>query len=161
MFREAARCRERGGVPVLSWCCGAHAGCATTLQRSGRLIRAGDSSVTTVVRWSGREARALREARRMSVRAFAAHLGVAVASVTNWERRGEHIRLRHETQQILDTDLSRAGDDVLRRFAAAIDAGSAPVGANEFADSPWVSLGRRSQRSGHTTAPYTRAPSWT
>lgn len=56
----------------------------------------------------------------MSVRAFAAHLGVAVASVTNWERRGERIRLRHETQEILDRDLSRASDDVRDRFEAAL-----------------------------------------
>jgi tetratricopeptide (TPR) repeat protein len=85
--------------------------------------------VTTVVRWSGREARALREARRMSVRAFAAHLGVAVASVTNWEQRGELIRLRDETQQILDRDLSRAPDDVRARFEAAIAAMDAPRAA--------------------------------
>ena len=31
----------------------------------------------TVPLWSGREVRALREARRMSVREFAAHLGVS------------------------------------------------------------------------------------
>ncbi|HET8660336.1 MAG TPA: transcriptional regulator [Micromonosporaceae bacterium] len=57
----------------------------------------------------------------MSVRAFAAHLGVAVASVTNWEQRGERIRLRHETQEILDTDLSRAPDEVRDRFEAALN----------------------------------------
>jgi transcriptional regulator with XRE-family HTH domain len=82
--------------------------------------------VTTVVRWSGREARALREARRMSVRAFAAHLGVAVASVTNWERRGELIRLRDETQEILDRDLSCASEHVRARFEAAVAGLSAP-----------------------------------
>ncbi|MDQ7909107.1 hypothetical protein RB614_31750 [Phytohabitans sp. ZYX-F-186] len=62
----------------------------------------------------------------MSVRAFAAHLGVAVASVTNWERRGEVIRLRDETQQILDTDLSRASDDVRARFETAVAGLPAP-----------------------------------
>lgn len=56
----------------------------------------------------------------MSVRAFATHLGVAVASVTNWEQRGERIRLRHETQEILDRDLSRATDDIRDRFEAAL-----------------------------------------
>lgn len=55
----------------------------------------------------------------MSVRAFAAHLGVAVASVTNWEKRGEQIRLRHETQEILDRDLSRADEGIRNRFEAA------------------------------------------
>lgn len=58
----------------------------------------------------------------MSIRAFAAHLGVAVASVTNWEQRGEMIRLRDETQEILDRDLSRATEEVRSRFAAALDA---------------------------------------
>ncbi len=79
----------------------------------------------------------------MSVRAFAAHLGVAVASVTNWERRGEHIRLRHETQQILDTDLSRAGDDVRRRFAAALggtDPGGTVLPWTSRADRPTFAL---------------------
>ncbi|GGL19016.1 hypothetical protein GCM10012284_61970 [Mangrovihabitans endophyticus] len=66
--------------------------------------------------WSGREAKALRLARRMSIRAYAAHLGVAVASVANWERRGTAIRLRHETQEILDRDLAQLSDDLGRRF---------------------------------------------
>ncbi len=82
----------------------------------------------TVVKWTGREAQALRQARRMSLRAFAAHLGVAPASVANWEKRGERIRLRHETQQILDRDLSQAGDDVCERFDAAVtDAAAIPM----------------------------------
>lgn len=33
--------------------------------------------MTTVQRWSGKEIRALREAKRMSIRGFAAHLGVS------------------------------------------------------------------------------------
>jgi hypothetical protein len=76
--------------------------------------------VMTVARWTGLEARALREALRMSVRAFAAHLGVAIASVSNWERRGQRIRLRDETQHILDTALHRASDNERARFEAAI-----------------------------------------
>ncbi|SDZ41779.1 hypothetical protein SAMN05444365_11469 [Micromonospora pattaloongensis] len=72
----------------------------------------------------------------MSVRAFAGHLGVAVASVTNWEQRGELIRLRHETQEVLDRDLSRADDDVRRRFEAALNELKAmvvPVAASDSA----------------------------
>ncbi|CAO5187444.1 Transcriptional regulator [Frankia sp. AiPs1] len=80
----------------------------------------------TVVRWSGRETRALRAARRMSVRAFAAHLGVAVASVSNWERRGAGIRLRDETQEILDRDLALADMDVRARFDATLAASAIP-----------------------------------
>lgn len=68
------------------------------------------------------------------MRAFAAHLGVAVASVTNWERRGERIRLRDETQEILDRDLSRVSDDVRDRFEAALggmsEALTPPIGSD-------------------------------
>ncbi|GGL18988.1 helix-turn-helix domain-containing protein [Mangrovihabitans endophyticus] len=71
----------------------------------------------TVPCWTGREAAALRQARRMSIRAYAQHLGVSLDTVANWQRRGEQARLRTETQQMLDTDLARAGDDVRQRFA--------------------------------------------
>lgn len=73
------------------------------------------------------------------MRVFAAHLGVAIASVTNWEKRGERIRLRHETQEILDRDLSRASDDVRDRFEAALGGVSAsvgPVDARSLENSP-------------------------
>jgi tetratricopeptide (TPR) repeat protein len=63
----------------------------------------------------------------MSIRAFAAHLGVAMASVTNWERRGELARLRHETQQILDADLRCAPDYVVERFEAALASFATPT----------------------------------
>ncbi len=79
--------------------------------------------VGAVVRWSGREARALREAKRMSVREFAAHLGVNDAAVSKWERRGELARLRYQTQQILDVDLARSGRDVHDRFELILLAG--------------------------------------
>ncbi|GAA1100911.1 orotidine 5'-phosphate decarboxylase / HUMPS family protein [Nocardiopsis metallicus] len=69
-----------------------------------------------VARWTGREARAFREAKRMSVREFAAHLGVNDAAVSNWERRGTRARLRYDTQQLLDTDLTRSEPEVADRF---------------------------------------------
>lgn len=87
--------------------------------------------MTAMVRWSDREARALRDARRRSVRAFAAHLDVAIASVTNWQKRGERIRLRDETQEILDWDLSRASDEVPDRFEAAFRQEGAHRGASQ------------------------------
>lgn len=110
-----------GVVLVLSYPVARHHyyadGCdPATLRRSV----GGDAQVTTVVRWSGREARALRQARRMSIRAFAAHLGVTVATVSNWDSRGELARLRTDTQQMLDTDLARASADVQERFAAIL-----------------------------------------
>ena len=76
--------------------------------------------MATVSRWTGREARLLREAVRMSVRAFASHLGYNDAAVSNWERRGEKARLRTQTQRDLDTALRLADDGAQERFAAAL-----------------------------------------
>ncbi len=83
--------------------------------------------------WTGREARALRLARRMSVRAYASHLGVTVATVSNWDSRRHLARLRTETQQLLDIDLARAADEVRERFAALTRAPSS-TGAAETAE---------------------------
>lgn len=69
-----------------------------------------------VARWSGLEARALREAKRMSIREFASHLGINVGAVSTWEKRGARAQLRYETQQLLDTDLATLDEDGLRRF---------------------------------------------
>ncbi|GAA0265384.1 transcriptional regulator [Cryptosporangium japonicum] len=74
-----------------------------------------------VERWTGREARALREALRMSVRAFAAHLGVNTSAVSNWEKRGPQARLRYQTQEMLDTDLRLASDEARARFHGAVE----------------------------------------
>jgi formylglycine-generating enzyme required for sulfatase activity len=72
--------------------------------------------VSTVPLWSGREVRALREARRMSVREFAAHLGVSDRMVSKWEAGGEGIRPRPLNQSALDTSLALADADVKTRF---------------------------------------------
>lgn len=76
--------------------------------------------MVVIRKWTGREAAALRQAKRMSIRAFAAHLGVTVATVSNWESRGELARLRTETQQLLDLDLARVPADVRQRLAAVL-----------------------------------------
>ncbi len=78
-------------------------------------------------RWTGLEAAALRQARRMSIRASAAHLGVSAATVANWDSRGELARLNTETQQLLDIDLERAPEGVQQRFASALSSGSPDV----------------------------------
>ncbi|MFJ9523379.1 NB-ARC domain-containing protein [Kitasatospora sp. NPDC101801] len=70
----------------------------------------------TVQRWSGREAKALREALRMSVRAFAAHLGVSDRTVSKWEAGGEQLFPVPDSQALLDTVLDRADPDVTERF---------------------------------------------
>ncbi|HEX6873789.1 MAG TPA: helix-turn-helix transcriptional regulator, partial [Micromonosporaceae bacterium] len=83
--------------------------------------------MTTVSRWSGREVRALRQARRMSVRDFAAHLGVSDRMVSKWEAGGEGIHPRPVNQEALDTSLARASAEVRARFAAALSGSSPPA----------------------------------
>jgi transcriptional regulator with XRE-family HTH domain len=73
--------------------------------------------VTPLIEWTGHEARALRRALRLSVRAFAGHLGVAVRTVAKWEAAGAAISPRPDSQAILDTALERADDAAKARFA--------------------------------------------
>ena len=69
-----------------------------------------------VRRWTGREARLLRQALRLSVRAFAEHLGVAARTVSKWEAAGRLTCPRPDTQAILDTALGRADASARQRF---------------------------------------------
>jgi hypothetical protein len=70
----------------------------------------------TVGAWTGREIRALRQARRMSVRNFATHLGVSERVITKWETAGVSARPQPINQQALDTSLAMAGEDAITRF---------------------------------------------
>jgi transcriptional regulator with XRE-family HTH domain len=79
-------------------------------------------TVVTVQHWSGREARLLRDALRMTLREFAAYLGVSDRTVSNWEGGGTKYRPRAESQAVLDTALGRASDDAKARFASALGA---------------------------------------
>ncbi|WP_328720744.1 helix-turn-helix domain-containing protein [Streptomyces sp. NBC_00247] len=72
--------------------------------------------MATVHQWTGLEARALRLALRLSVRAFAEHLGVAVATVSKWESKRAETEPRPDTQAILDTALGRADAHAHLRF---------------------------------------------
>lgn len=74
--------------------------------------------MAAVQRWTGLEARALRLALRMSVRAFAEHLGVAARTVSKWERLRSGTEPRPDTQAILDTALGLACAAVHQRFEA-------------------------------------------
>jgi transcriptional regulator with XRE-family HTH domain len=91
----------------------------------------------TVRTWTGREARQLREALRLSQREFAATLGIAARTVAQWDRVGVSIRPRPEFQRMLDVALQRASDDAARRFENATrhtaDAASQPALADAFA----------------------------
>lgn len=71
---------------------------------------------STPVVWTGRDVRALRQARRMSVREFAAHLGVSDRMVSKWEAAGTGIRPRPVNQAALDTSLLRADPYTRARF---------------------------------------------
>ncbi|MEU1985107.1 helix-turn-helix domain-containing protein [Nocardia sp. NPDC019395] len=71
-----------------------------------------------VGQWSGKEARALREAKRMSIREFAAYLGVHERLVSKWEAGGDRVHPRPVNQAALDTCLARSDDVERGRFAA-------------------------------------------
>lgn len=72
--------------------------------------------MTAVTHWTGREARALREALRLSIRDFADRLGVAARTISNWESAGVDIRPRPDMQAVLDTALARASASERDRF---------------------------------------------
>jgi transcriptional regulator with XRE-family HTH domain len=80
----------------------------------------GELASVSVAIWTGLEVRALREARRMSVRQFADHLGVSDRMVSKWEAGGAAIRPRPLNQAALDTSLALASPEVKRRFAHII-----------------------------------------
>lgn len=89
--------------------------------------------MTAVGTWTGREARALRGALRLSVRVFAGQLGIAPRTVSKWEKLGEATSPYPDTQAILDTALEQADSAAQDRFAlllndtAAIRPPPAPV----------------------------------
>lgn len=95
----------------------------------------GDASVEV---WTGASAAALRGALRMSVRDFAAHLGVAARTVSYWEARGRAITPLPATQDILDAALTAAGPAAARRFAGLMTATTSPppgrIGASGLSD---------------------------
>jgi transcriptional regulator with XRE-family HTH domain len=66
--------------------------------------------------WTGVEARRLRLARRMSVREFAAHLGVTDRIVSRWEAGGYKMRPREVNQAALDESLKRCTAEERQRF---------------------------------------------
>jgi formylglycine-generating enzyme required for sulfatase activity len=66
--------------------------------------------------WTGREARFLRQAMRLSVRAFAEYLGVDPRTISKWESSGTSVRPRPEAQAVLDTALERTPQQTTERF---------------------------------------------
>ncbi|MGI5349257.1 helix-turn-helix domain-containing protein [Streptomyces sp. CA-250714] len=82
--------------------------------------------MATVHHWTGLEARALRLALRMSVRTFAAHLGVGVRTISKWEKLLSSTEPRQDTQAILDTALARADAAVHLRFETNLSEAGRP-----------------------------------
>jgi hypothetical protein len=70
-----------------------------------------------VTGWTGESASELQAALRLSNDAFAARLGIGVRTVASWHQKPE-LRPRPEMQQLLDTTLAQAGQDVRDRFVA-------------------------------------------
>nr|WP_203605484.1 helix-turn-helix domain-containing protein [Streptomyces sp. SID8014] len=105
--------------------------------------------VATVHHWTGLEARALRLALRLSVRAFAERLGLAVATISKWEKLRSATEPRPDTQAILDTALGRADASVHLRFETLL---------SEMAGPGQVAAGRRVTAAGPRAWEY---ESWT
>jgi transcriptional regulator with XRE-family HTH domain len=97
--------------------------------------------VTEIQKWTGREARALREAMRMSVRDFADRLGISARAVSKWEAGGERIVPRPDSQSILDTVLENTPPNVRGRFEQVVgseagNGGEAEVSAGQVSVFP-------------------------
>ncbi|MEU6384480.1 helix-turn-helix domain-containing protein [Streptomyces bauhiniae] len=105
--------------------------------------------MATVHHWTGLEARALRLALRLSVRAFAERLGLAVATISKWEKLRSATEPRPDTQAILDTALGRADASVHLRFETLL---------SEMAGPGQVAAGRRVTAAGPRAWEY---ESWT
>jgi tetratricopeptide (TPR) repeat protein len=86
--------------------------------------------------WTGREAKALRRALRLSVRAFADHLGVAPRTVTKWEALGAETSPWPNTQAILDTALGQADADAKLRFELLLSEGATEPLAHHYRSGP-------------------------
>jgi transcriptional regulator with XRE-family HTH domain len=91
----------------------------------------------TVRIWSGREVRAIREAKRMSIRSFAARLGVSERMVSKWEKAADSIHPRPVNQNALDSLLAASSVEVQTRFKLLIDA---PVSEGDPQEGPSEAL---------------------
>jgi hypothetical protein len=93
-----------------------------------------------VNRWTGYQARALRQALRLSVRDFAGRLGVGVRTVARWEAGGTRVCPRPEMQAALDTALGQASPGARARFRQVVQDG-VEAGGEDAADRRQVLTG--------------------
>ena len=77
--------------------------------------------MTVVDQWTGRHARALQAAMRLTNEAFAEHLGVSARTVAKWRERPEMVP-SPQLQEALDTSLKLAAADTLVRFTSNLGA---------------------------------------
>jgi transcriptional regulator with XRE-family HTH domain len=79
--------------------------------------------MTVVDQWTGRHARALQAAMRLTNEAFAEHLGVSPRTVAKWRERPEMIP-SPQLQEALDTSLKLAAADTRVRFSSNLGTAS-------------------------------------
>jgi transcriptional regulator with XRE-family HTH domain len=79
-----------------------------------------EQGVIAVPVWTGREAKQLRTALRMSQREYAAFLGAAPRTVAGWDTKGKNATISTELQAALDTALRKADPEVRQRFEASV-----------------------------------------
>jgi hypothetical protein len=89
-----------------------------------------DYHVAMVRHWTGREAKALRAAVRLSVRDFAEQLGIGARTVSKWEARGPGVSLRPAMQAVLDATLERASHQAKARFTLLAAASLPAIAVN-------------------------------
>jgi hypothetical protein len=88
--------------------------------------------VVTIMRWTGREARILREtALRMTIRDFASHTQLSTYAIRDFEAKGDQANLRASIQKILDATLAAAAEDAQQRFAVAVGPDASPEEVTE------------------------------
>ncbi|WP_019608868.1 DNA-binding transcriptional regulator [Nocardiopsis sp. CNS-639] len=78
--------------------------------------------MTTVSRWTGREAGLLRTALRMTLCEFAHYLGISDRTISKWEAGGAGVVPRPHSQALLDTALARASPEARRIFEHTLTA---------------------------------------
>ena len=77
--------------------------------------------MTVIDQWTGRHARALQLALRLTSEAFAEHLGISPRTVAKWRKRPDMVP-SPQLQEALDTSLNLSTDDVRIRFTAFLGA---------------------------------------
>jgi transcriptional regulator with XRE-family HTH domain len=76
--------------------------------------------MAVIEQWTGRHARALQAAMRLTNEAFAEHLGVSPRTIAKWRERPGMVP-SPQLQEALDTSLKLTTEDTRARFAANLN----------------------------------------